>query len=95
MNGYREFKTIGTDSKNGKYYIDAYEASTATELFDVYGRWSEDKAEAFEECCNIAAQYEANSSRRIVKAGRTYFTFAFKADDGLHVLTPAYHYIIK
>ena len=95
MNGYREFKTIGKDSKKGKYYIDAYEASTASELYDVYGRYSADKAEAFEECCNIAAQYEANSSRRIVKAGRTYFTFAFKADDGLHVLTAKYHYIVK
>lgn len=95
MNNYRETKTINKNTKKAQRYINAYEQAGAKYLWDVYATWSDDKAAAYQDCSSLAVDYNAAGTLRIIKACTNFFTAAFKADDGLHVLTSMYHYIIK
>lgn len=65
------------DSKKAKGIIWAWEHSNASELYQVYGKYSRAKADAMEYCKNL--QYELNGyDGRITGASNYFFSYAFK-----------------
>ena len=70
-------------TKRQEQMLDNYRRATATELHQVYGRYSEKKREAFERCRNIQATYGGYDGR-ICTANGWQFTYGFKFDNGYH-----------
>ena len=68
-------------TKRQEQMLDNYRRATATELHQVYGRYSEKKREAFEECRKLQATYDGWGGR-ICTASPYKFTYAFKFNNG-------------
>ena len=68
-------------TKKQEQMLDNYRRSNATELWEVYGRCSEKKREAFEKCRKLQATY-GGWGGRICTANSYRFTYAFKFDNG-------------
>lgn len=77
--------------KNLNGYVTAYERSTATQLYDVYGKCSTEKHIAFKYCQELMER-ENGYNGRIVSYNTFAFTFAFQNDDNFYVITKNYDY---
>lgn len=67
-------------TKRQEQMLDNYHRASATELYEVYGRYSEKKREAFDRCRKLQATYDGC----ICKANSWQFTYAFKFNNGYH-----------
>ena len=87
-------KTISIHSKKGMHYINAYERSKATHLYDVYKNPSCNKKQAYNDCMEDAEKHNADNMR-IIGHNHSVFSCAAKSKDGLIVYTHANTYIVK
>lgn len=87
-------KTIGKNSKLGKYYLYAYEHSNMRNIYDAYKKPSSAKIQADKNCqycCNSENGYDY----KIISASRFIFTAAWQTEQSLRVVTHCNSYIIK
>ncbi len=70
-------------TKRQEQMLDNYRRASATELYEVYGRYSEKKREAFDRCRKLQATYDGWDGR-ICTANGWQFTYAFKFNNGYH-----------
>lgn len=87
-------QTINKETKRGKSFIMAFANSSATELRDVYGRWSYEKQKAYDDCRRMCDK-ENGSQFCIISAGRYTFSVGWLTDEGLRVETAKGSYLIK
>lgn len=87
-------KTISIHSKKGMHYINAYERSKATELYDVYKNPSSNKKQAYNDCTEDAEKHNAENMR-IISHNCNFFSCAAKSKEGLIVYTPSQNYMVK
>ena len=87
-------KTISIHSKKGMHYINAYERSKATGLYDVYKNPSCNKMQAYNDCMEDAEKHNADNMR-IISHNCNFFSCAAKSKEGLIVYTPSQNYIVK
>ena len=86
-------KTINKNTK-GRYYIDAYNRSKWYDVYDAYKRPSSAKVNACNHCLNMCQQ-ENGEDFRVISAGCSFFSVAWRVPEGLRVETRANSYIIK
>lgn len=87
-------ETIKATTKRGINFVNAYRVSRATELSDVYGRYSYEKARAYKWCREQMAK-ENGECFRIISAGCFFFTVGWVTDEGLRIETAKGSYIVK
>lgn len=87
-------ETIKKTTKRGAGFMNAYRASSATELSDVYGSYSCDKARAYRQCREWCDK-ENGECFRIISAGSFFFSVGWLTADGLRVETAKSSYLIK
>lgn len=87
-------QTINKETKRGKSFIMAFADSSAKELRDVYGRWSDEKQNAYNDCKSMCDK-ENGSQFCIISAGRFAFSVGWVTDEGLRVETAKGSYLIK
>lgn len=87
-------KTIKNMTERERNAYRGYTRSTASTLWDVYGRWSRAKEQAFDYCRSLCYEY-GGYDLRIITANTFIFTagFTFTAEDGRECfmyITPSY-----
>lgn len=87
-------ETIKATTKRGIGFMNAYKKSSATELSDVYGKCSFDKAKAYRQCREWCDK-ENGKCFRIISAGSFFFSVGWLTSDGLRVETAKSSYLIK
>ncbi len=87
-------ETIKGTTMRGKHFIMSFANSSATELRDVYGRWSDEKQNAYDDCRRMCDK-ENGSQFCIISAGRFTFSVGWLTNDGLRVETAKGSYLIK
>lgn len=87
-------ETIKKTTKRGIGFMNAYRASSATELSDVYGSYSCDKAIAYRRC-REECDKENGECFRIISAAHYFFTVGWLTAAGLRVETAKGSYLIK
>ena len=86
-------KTIKSTTARGARFVDAYNRSRYSRLFQVYGSYSTAKACAEQDCRRWC--YEENGHDfRIISYNCMQFTAAWKTDAGLRVETAAGSYLV-
>ena len=65
------------NSKKAQAIINAYNRSTDTELYHVYGTFSRAKAEAFDDCKVLEREYDGYDGR-ITGASNYFFSYTFR-----------------
>lgn len=86
-------KTLNPNTKKAKAFIEAYNVSNATELYHVYGKFSQKKELAMYICrqkCLNDGRYDL----RILSANTFQFTCGWRIENNLRVETRNNSYII-
>lgn len=91
-------KELVSTSKRAEAFIKAYWTNSYHELYQVYNRYSQAKARAFEYCKELCRK-ESGYDLRIISWNTFQFVAAWRTDDGeavnLRVETHLKSYIIK
>lgn len=86
--------TLRKETKKGKSFIYAYNASRCETINEAYSKPSSAKRSAFRRCVEMC-QEENGHGLRITGAGTFVFTVGWKTSEGLRIETANYSYIIK
>lgn len=79
-------------TKENKQIIDSYNRATASELWEVYGRFSHAKQNAMDYCKRKQYEHHGHAGR-ILSANTFIFTYCFRVDNEnesyLYYITPS------
>ena len=87
-------KTINANTIKGQNFINAYNRSRNTSLWDVYGTFSADKARADKDCRRKMIE-EDGEDYRIISANTFAFSCAWRTPAGLRVETSVNSYLVN
>ena len=87
-------QTINANTKRGAALVAAYNRSSKYSLRDCYGRYSNAKAAAENDCRRWCSQ-ENGYGFKIISYNSVRFTAAWRTADGLRVETPCNSFIVK
>lgn len=86
-------KTVKASTKMGMGLVAQAERPQGYTLADVYGRYSQAKANAFEKCRRMCE--EMHGDDLVIVSHNTFgFSVAWWTSEGLHYVTPTNHYIV-
>lgn len=85
--------TVKSTSKKGQHFLSAYQTATSHSVKEYYKKASSAKISA--ENSILRAIGEAfNHTYRVLSGNSSFFTAAYKTDEGLVIETPANTYIV-
>ena len=87
-------ETINKTTKRGQRFINGYNRSRKTDLYDCYGRFSCEKARAQRDC-REKMEREGGEDFRIIGYNSCAFSCGWMTAEGLRVETVGGSYIVK
>lgn len=87
-------KTYLSTTKRGKALLEIASFNEGQHLWDVYGRYSEDKRKAWEECF-AKCKEEGGSNFHICTHSGWKFTVAWNVEGGVRIKTATNSYLVE
>lgn len=85
--------TVKANTKRGQKLIERAQCWDGDTLDNIYGTYSPAKAQAYGRCYDMCAAM-GGEVFSIVSHNSFGFSVSWIADDGVHLVTPKYHYLI-
>lgn len=85
---------INANTKKGADFIAKASRNEGTELYNIYGRFSKEKAEAMEHCKELCKK-ENGANFRIISHSLHCFSVAWDVADGVRIETAYNSYFVK